>query len=64
MQDYPLTISSIMRHGTQVFGTAEVATYTGEGMRRTSYAELGRRAARLDIRLCARNCSQICQPMV
>jgi fatty-acyl-CoA synthase len=47
MQDYPLTISSIMRYGTEVFGHSEVATYTGEGVRRTSYAELGRRAARL-----------------
>jgi fatty-acyl-CoA synthase len=47
MQDYPLTISSIMRYGTQIFGDAEVATFTGDGMRRTSYAELGRRVARL-----------------
>ena len=47
MQDYPLTISSIMRYGTQVFGESEVATYTGDGMRRTAYADLGRRAARL-----------------
>ncbi|MEV0400453.1 fatty acid--CoA ligase [Actinoallomurus sp. NPDC050550] len=47
MQDYPLTISSIMRYGTQVFGDAEVATFTGDGVRHTSYAELGRRAARL-----------------
>jgi fatty-acyl-CoA synthase len=47
MQDYPLTISSIMRYATEVFGDAEVATYTGDGVRRTSYAELGRRAARL-----------------
>jgi fatty-acyl-CoA synthase len=47
MQDYPLTITSVMKFGTTVFGSAEVATYTGSGMRRTSYAELGRRAARL-----------------
>jgi len=47
MQDYPLTISSIMRYGTQVFGDSEVATFTGDGMRRRSYAELGRRVARL-----------------
>jgi fatty-acyl-CoA synthase len=47
MQDYPLTISSIRRYGTEVFGDSEVATYTGDGVRRTSYAELGRRAARL-----------------
>ncbi|TNY37834.1 long-chain fatty acid--CoA ligase [Thermomonospora catenispora] len=47
MQDYPLTITSILRHGVEVFGTAEVATYTGEGVRRRSYAEVGTRAARL-----------------
>jgi fatty-acyl-CoA synthase len=47
MQDYPLTISSIRRYGTEVFGDGEVATFTGDGVRRTSYAELGRRAARL-----------------
>jgi fatty-acyl-CoA synthase len=47
MQDYPLTISAIRRHGTEVFGDAEVATFTGDGVRRTSYAEVGRRATRL-----------------
>ncbi len=47
MQDYPLTISSIMRYAAEVFGDTEVATFTGDGVRRTSYAELGRRAARL-----------------
>src|SRR3954463_6988438 len=47
MQDYPLTISSIMRYGTQVFADSEVATFDGTGVRRTSYAEVGRRAARL-----------------
>jgi fatty-acyl-CoA synthase len=47
MQDYPLTISSIMRYGTGIFGDGEVVTFTGDGVHRTSYAELGRRAARL-----------------
>jgi fatty-acyl-CoA synthase len=47
MQDYPLTISSIRRYGTEVFGDSEVATFTGDGVRRMSYASLGRRAARL-----------------
>src|SRR5206468_3615765 len=47
MQDFPLTITSIMKHGTGVFGSSEVATYTGSGMRRTFYAMLGQRAARL-----------------
>jgi fatty-acyl-CoA synthase len=47
MQDHPLTISSIRQYGTEIFGDSEVATFTGTGVRRTSYAELGRRAARL-----------------
>ncbi|GAA4154381.1 long-chain fatty acid--CoA ligase [Actinomadura keratinilytica] len=47
MQDYPLTITSIMRHGTGVFGDAEVATWTGDGTRRITYARLGERVARL-----------------
>jgi fatty-acyl-CoA synthase len=47
MQDYPLTIASIMRHGTGVHGGASVSTYTGDGFRVLSYASLGSRVARL-----------------
>ncbi|MEU5881151.1 long-chain fatty acid--CoA ligase [Spirillospora sp. NPDC047279] len=47
MQDFPLTITSIMRYGTGVFGAGEVATWTGDGARRRTYAEVGERAARL-----------------
>ena len=47
MQDFPLTVTSIMRYATTVFGTGEVGTYTGDGVRHTTYAELGERAARL-----------------
>ncbi|MBX6769812.1 MAG: AMP-binding protein, partial [Actinomadura rubrobrunea] len=47
MQDFPLTITSIMRHGTGVYGDASVATWTGDGTRRRTYAEVGERAARL-----------------
>jgi fatty-acyl-CoA synthase len=47
MQDYPLTISSIMRYGTELFAESEVATFTGDGVRRLSYADLSRRAAQL-----------------
>ncbi len=47
MQDFPLTITSIMRHGTEVAGDAGVATWTGDGVRRRTYAEVGERAARL-----------------
>src|SRR3954451_24620404 len=47
MQDVPLTIGSVMRHGTTVHGDAEVVTATADGTRSRSYAELGRRAAQL-----------------
>src|SRR5499427_5707945 len=45
--DIPLTITSIMRYGTSIFGDCEVVTYAGDGVRRRTYAEAGRRAARL-----------------
>jgi fatty-acyl-CoA synthase len=47
MMDLPLTITSIMRYGTSVFGDREVVTWTGDGTRRRTYAEAGRRAAQL-----------------
>lgn len=47
MMDVPLTVGMIMRHGTTVHGDSEVVTWTGDGARRTSYAQLGRRAAQL-----------------
>ncbi|QKW32790.1 long-chain fatty acid--CoA ligase [Actinomadura sp. NAK00032] len=47
MQEFPLTITTIMRYGAEIFGTAEVSTWTGDGARRRSYAEVGERAARL-----------------
>ena len=40
--DLPLTITSIMRYGTSVFGDGEVVTWTGDGTRRRTYAEVGR----------------------
>jgi fatty-acyl-CoA synthase len=47
MMDIPLTITSIMRYGTSIFGDREVVTCTEDGTRRRTYAETGRRAARL-----------------
>jgi len=47
MMDVPLTVGMIMRHGTTVHGDGEVLTWTGEGTRRASYAQVGRHAARL-----------------
>ncbi len=47
MMDVPLTVGMIMRHGVAVHGDSEVVTWTGNGARRASYAEVGRRAAQL-----------------
>ena len=46
--DYPLTITTILRYGTTVFGDKEVVTCAGdEPPRRRSYADVGARSARL-----------------
>jgi fatty-acyl-CoA synthase len=47
MQDFPLTITAIMRHGCGVHGARTVTTATGDGYRHTSYRELGQQAAQL-----------------
>ena len=47
MQDFPLTITAIMRYGTTVHEAREVVTATEDGVRRRSYGEVGPRVARL-----------------
>ncbi len=47
MQDYPLTIRAIMRHGARVYGTSECVTWTGALTRRASYAQVAQNAGRL-----------------
>ena len=47
MQDYPLTIGAIMRHGVSVYGASECVTWTGAGTRRATYAEVMANAGRL-----------------
>ncbi|WP_409496759.1 fatty acid--CoA ligase [Amycolatopsis sp. cmx-11-12] len=47
MQDSPLTITSILRHGTTWYGENEAVTATETGTRRASYTEVGARCARL-----------------
>src|SRR5947209_13622546 len=47
MQDFPLTVAAIMRHGCGIHGERTVTTATGDGYRQTTYRELGRQAARL-----------------
>ncbi|HEY2273775.1 MAG TPA: long-chain fatty acid--CoA ligase [Jatrophihabitantaceae bacterium] len=46
--DFPLTITAILEHGSRVFGRSECITWQGNGSaRRTSYAEIGANAKRL-----------------
>lgn len=47
MQEFPLTIAAIMRHGCGVHGAREVVTATDDGYRHTTYRETGQRAAQL-----------------
>jgi fatty-acyl-CoA synthase len=47
MMDLPLQISRLLEHGSTVHGSSEVVTWTGEGARRMTFAELGRLAAQL-----------------
>lgn len=47
MQDFPLTITHLLRHGRDVFPDAQVLTFDGGEVRRASYTEVVGRAARL-----------------
>jgi acyl-CoA synthetase (AMP-forming)/AMP-acid ligase II len=47
MQDFPLTIGMILRHGQAVFGDSEVVTFEGDGSRRATFAEVAGRAGQL-----------------
>lgn len=47
MQDFPLTITAIMRHGCGVHGARTVVTATDDGYRHITYRELGQQAAQL-----------------
>jgi fatty-acyl-CoA synthase len=47
MQDSPLLISRILTSGTRLHGDQEVVTWTAQGARRTSYAQVGTQAAQL-----------------
>jgi fatty-acyl-CoA synthase len=47
MQEFPLTVTSILRHGERVHARSEVVTCEGEGSRRASFAEVGRRVRQL-----------------
>jgi fatty-acyl-CoA synthase len=47
MQPVPLLISQILEYGARAHGESEVITWTPEGPRRSSYAEVGRDCRRL-----------------
>jgi fatty-acyl-CoA synthase len=47
MQDFPLSIAAILRHGERVYAGSECVTWTGDGARRATFAEVGANAARL-----------------
>jgi acyl-CoA synthetase (AMP-forming)/AMP-acid ligase II len=47
MQETPLSIATLARYGTSVHGSSEVVTWTGDGVRTATYAEVGQRAAQL-----------------
>jgi fatty-acyl-CoA synthase len=48
MQDFPLTVAMLLRHGRTVHGSeSEVVTFEGDACRRSSYAQVADRADRL-----------------
>jgi fatty-acyl-CoA synthase len=47
MQDFPLTTTAIMRHGSRVHGASECVTWTGSGARRATFREIVERADKL-----------------
>ncbi|NKS19203.1 long-chain-fatty-acid--CoA ligase [Rhodococcus hoagii] len=47
MNDLPLSIAQLLRHGSTVHADAEVVTWTEAGARRRTYAEVGLRCAQL-----------------
>ncbi len=47
MQDVPLSIARLVRYGSTVHAGSTVTTWTGEGTRRATFAEIAARAAQL-----------------
>jgi fatty-acyl-CoA synthase len=47
MQDFPLTVTAILRHAVSVHGDRTVTTATGGGFRHATYRQVGADAARL-----------------
>jgi fatty-acyl-CoA synthase len=47
MQDGPLSLATLLRYASTAKAAGEVATWTGDDVRRLSYGDLGRQAGRL-----------------
>jgi fatty-acyl-CoA synthase len=47
MQDRQLTVSSLFEHGAAIYPKSRIATFDGQQLRRTTYAETGRRVKKL-----------------
>jgi fatty-acyl-CoA synthase len=47
MQDFPLTVGLLFRHGRAVYGDSEVATFRGETIERATFREVADRAEQL-----------------
>jgi len=47
MQDAPLTVGALLRHGAQVYASSVVRTVEADGVREATYAEVAARAGRL-----------------
>ena len=47
MQDRPLTITEIFKHGRKIHAQSEVVTFMGNGSRRASFAEVAERIGKL-----------------
>ena len=51
MQDFPLNVGMIFRHGRALHGESEVVTFEGDASRRASFAEVADRVERLAVGL-------------
>jgi fatty-acyl-CoA synthase len=47
MSDFPLTVTSLFKHGARVYGDSEVVTWMGDSSRRATYTEVAQRVEKL-----------------
>ena len=51
MQDFPLNVGMIFRHGRALHGESEVVTFEGDDSRHATFAEVAARVERLAVAL-------------